>query len=194
MDTWWFAWCVVPFLIFLARLVDVSLGTLRMIFVSKGYRLHAPLVGFFEVIIWLLAIRQILNHVSNPACYIAYGLGYAVGNYIGIRLDERLSLGMALVRIVPKLDNALLIMRLRELGFGASSIDIEGMSGRQKMILTIVKRKDLAEVMELIRQCNPNAFVTVDEVKSAKEGYFRVSNDAKGYPLANIKAAFLSKK
>lgn len=173
-DTWLFSWVVVPLLIFLARVCDVSIGTLRTIFVAKGYRLYAPVAGFFEVIIWLLAIRQILSHIDNPLCYLAFGLGYGVGSYIGIRLEERLSLGMVLVRIIPKFDVTELSEHLRMVGFGATLIDVEGMSGRQKMILTIVKRKDLRDVMTIIRSHNPNSFVTVDEVKTASEGYFRV--------------------
>ena len=113
IESWVFAWCVVPLLIFFARIMDVSIGTLRVIFVAKGYRVYAPILGFFEVIIWLLAIRQIMNHIDNPMCYLAYGLGFGVGNYIGIRLDERLSLGTVLVRIVPKFDTTDLIAGLR---------------------------------------------------------------------------------
>ena len=143
LNSWVFSWCVVPLLIFVARIMDVSIGTLRVIFVAKGYRIYAPILGFFEVIIWLLAIRQILNHINNPMCYLAYGLGFGVGNYVGIRLDERLSLGTVLVRIVPKLDTTNLLAHLRESGFGVSLVDIEGMSGKLKMILTVTKRKDL---------------------------------------------------
>ena len=178
-----FSWCVVSLLIFVARIMDVSIGTLRVIFVAKGYRIYAPILGFFEVIIWLLAIRQILNHINNPMCYLAYGLGFGVGNYVGIRLDERLSLGTVLVRIVPKLDTTNLIAHLRESGFGVSLVDIEGMSGKLKMILTVTKRKDLKEMMQIIQLYNPNAFVTVEDVKTAKEGYFRLPPEKTGSPL-----------
>ena len=183
MESWVFAWCVVPLLIFLARILDVSIGTLRVIFVAKGYRVYAPILGFFEVIIWLLAIRQIMNHIDNPVCYLAYGLGFGVGNYIGIRLDERLSLGTVLVRIVPKFDTTDLIAHLRRSGFGASLIDIEGMSGKLKMIFTVTKRKDLQELMQIIQSHNPHAFVTVEDVKTAKEGYFRLAREKTASPL-----------
>ena len=171
-DSWVFAWCVVPLLIFVARILDVSIGTLRLIFVAKGYRLYAPILGFFEVLIWLLAIRQILNHIDNPMCYIAFGLGFGVGNYIGIRLEEKLSLGTVMVRVVPKLDTSDLIGQMRREGFGASLVDIEGMSGKLKMIFTVTKRKDLKTLLKIIKSNNPNAFVTVEDVKTAKDGYF----------------------
>ena len=80
-----FAWVILPLLIFLARVADVSMGTLRIIFVSKGLKYLAPIIGFFEVIIWLLAIRIIMQNLSNFMCYIAYGAGFAMGNYAGNR-------------------------------------------------------------------------------------------------------------
>jgi uncharacterized protein YebE (UPF0316 family) len=171
-----FTWVIIPLLIFLARILDVSIGTLRVIFVAKGYRHYTPVLGFFEVIIWLLAIRQIMNHIDNPMCYLAYGLGFAVGNYIGIRLDERLSLGTVLVRVVPKFDTQELISHLRQAGFGASLVDIEGMSGKLKMIFTVAKRKDLKNLLHMIQAHNPQAFVTIEDVKTAKDGYFGLSS------------------
>jgi uncharacterized protein YebE (UPF0316 family) len=181
-------WVVVPFLIFVARILDVSIGTLRVIFVSKGYRLYAPVLGFFEVVIWLLAIRQIMNHVDNVLCYLAYGLGFAVGNYIGIRLDERLSLGTVLVRVVPRFDTTELIGHLRRVGFGASLIDIEGMSGKLKMIFSIAKRKDLAVLLEIVQEHNPQAFVTIEDVRTAKEGYFQQPQEKRAAPLSWLSA------
>lgn len=173
-DAWWFTWCVVPLMIFMARIVDVSIGTLRLIFVSKGYRLYAPILGFFEALIWLIAIQQVMQHVTNPVCYLAYGLGFAVGNYVGIRLEEHISLGMVLVRIIPRTDTTVLIAALREAGFGASLVDIEGMSGRLKMIFTVTKRKDLKDLLPLVKQDSPQSFVTIEDVKTAREGYFRI--------------------
>jgi uncharacterized protein YebE (UPF0316 family) len=174
-DSWVFTWVLLPVLILIARIMDVSIGTLRLIFVSRGFKFYAPLLGFFEVIIWLLAIGQIMQHLDNFMCYVAYGLGFATGNYIGIILDEKLSLGTVLVRIVPKKDPSELINRLRSKEFGASLVDIEGMTGKLKMIFAIINRKDLKEVMGIINDSNPNAFVTIEDVKTAQEGYFRMT-------------------
>jgi uncharacterized protein YebE (UPF0316 family) len=174
-DAWVFTWVILPVLIFLARILDVSIGTLRLIFINRGYKYYAPLLGFFEVIIWLLAIGQIMQHLDNFMCYLAYGIGFATGNYIGIILDEKLSLGTLLVRIVPKRDPADLILRLRAEEFGASLVDIEGMTGKMKMIFAIIKRKDLKDIMAIINEHNPNAFVTIEDVKTAQEGYFRMT-------------------
>jgi uncharacterized protein YebE (UPF0316 family) len=174
-DSPMFTWVILPLLIFFARILDVTIGTLRLIFVSKGYKFYAPLLGFFEVVIWLIAIGQIMQHLDNFLCYFAYGLGFAAGNYLGIYLDEKMSLGTVLIRVVPKFDTTNLINHLREHNFGASLVDIEGMTGKLKMIFTIVKRKDLKEVLGVIHEHNPQAFVTIEDVKTAKDGYFKMS-------------------
>ncbi len=184
IDSPLFTWVILPLLIFFARIMDVSIGTLRLIFVSKGFKFYAPILGFFEVIIWLLAIGQIMQHLDNVVCYIAYGLGFATGNFLGILLEERMSLGTVLIRVVPKADTTSLINRLREKSFGASLVDIEGMTGKLKMIFAIVKRKDLKEVMGIIRDYHPQAFVTIEDVKTAQEGYFRMTNRKIFRPLS----------
>ena len=183
-DSWAFTWIILPLLIFLARILDVSIGTLRLIFVSKGFKFYAPILGFFEVIIWLLAIGQIMQHLDNFMCYLAYGLGFAMGNYIGIYFDEKLSIGTVLVRVVPKKDTTNLIRHMREKEFGASLVDIEGMTGKLKMIFAIVKRKDMKELLGLIQEHNPHAFITIEDVKTAKEGYFRYSRKRSHSPIS----------
>jgi uncharacterized protein YebE (UPF0316 family) len=85
-----FTWIILPLIIFLCRIIDVTIGTARVIFVSRGYRVLAASAGFFEVLIWLMAIGQIMQNLTNPLCYIAYASGFALGNYIGITLTENL--------------------------------------------------------------------------------------------------------
>jgi uncharacterized protein YebE (UPF0316 family) len=116
-------WVILPLLIALARVMDVTVGTIRLIFVSRGYKYLAPILGFFEVIIWLLAIGQIMQQLDNIMCYIGYGAGFAMGNYIGIRLVEKMSIGTVVVRIIPKKDTADLIAHLREANYGVTSVE-----------------------------------------------------------------------
>lgn len=172
--TFWWTWVILPFLIFFSRILDQSIGTLRLIFVSKGLKNIAPVIGFFEVIIWLLAITQVMKHLNNPVSYIAYGLGFAFGNYIGILLEEKLSLGTVLVRIIPKKDTDELVNHLREAGFGVTTIAAMGGKGEVNIVLTILKRKKLKMVVNAINQYNPHAFYTIEEIKSVKEGYFGI--------------------
>jgi len=163
---------ILPFMIFCARICDVSLGTIRVIFISKGIRYLAPLIGFFEVIIWLLAIGQVMHNLTNVVAYIAYGAGFASGTFIGMLIEEKISLGLTSVRIITKKDPADLMQYLRSHGYGVTSIDGEGATGRVKMVYTIIKRQDLAHVVSIIKQFHPSAFYTVDEVKSVSEGVF----------------------
>ncbi|HER42916.1 MAG TPA: hypothetical protein ENO08_00460, partial [Candidatus Eisenbacteria bacterium] len=83
IDSELFKWVVLPLLIILARVIDVTIGTIRIVFVSRGHKVIAPILGFFEVLIWLLAIGQIMRNLSNFMCYIAYGTGFALGTYMG---------------------------------------------------------------------------------------------------------------
>ncbi|HRX97715.1 MAG TPA: DUF2179 domain-containing protein [Bacteroidales bacterium] len=168
-----FVWVLLPLLIFLSRVLDVSIGTMRLIFVSKGFKILAPMLGFFEVTIWLLAIGQIMQHLNNIMCYIAYGAGFAMGNYIGIVLEEKMSIGTVLIRVIPKLNTDKLIDFLREREFAVTTVDVEGMSGKVKMLLSIVNRKHTKEYIDAVNQFNPKAFYTIEDIGSVKEGYFK---------------------
>ncbi len=179
-DTFWWSWVVLPLLIFFARIIDQSIGTLRLIFVAKGYKKIAPILGFFEVIIWLIAIAQIMKHLNNPLCYIAYGGGFAMGNYIGILIEEKLSIGNVILRVIPKKDTTDLINHLRETGFGVTSVKAEGAKGEVDIVFTIIKRKNIPTAIEIINRFNPNAFYTIEEVKAVKEGYFGLKQSSKG--------------
>lgn len=167
-----FAWVVLPLLIFFARICDVSLGTLRVIFIAKGFWNIAPFIGFFEVIIWLLAIGQVMQNIGNVASYIAYGGGFAAGTFIGMRVEERLSLGNVIIRIITTHDAAGLAEALRDHNFGVTIMDATGASGPVKVVLTISRREDMPVVVRLIKEFQPNAFYTVEEIKSVKEGVF----------------------
>lgn len=175
MDSWYFTWVLLPGMIFLARVADVSIGTLRLIFISKGFRIFAPLLGFFEVIIWLLAIRQIMQHMDNFAAYLAYGLGFATGNYIGMILDDKISLGKVILRVIPKAHAPEIIRFLREQSFGVTAVEAEGKAGKVKVIFSTMKKKDLKVALGIINQYDPQAFYTIEDVTAVKEGYFRAA-------------------
>ncbi len=114
-----------------------------------------------------------MQHLDNFMCYIAYGLGFATGNYVGIFLEEKLSLGTVVIRVIPKTDTTALMESLRISNFGVSAVDIEGMTGKMKMLFTIVKRKDLQDVIVIINTHNPGSFFTIEDIRTAREGYFR---------------------
>lgn len=167
-----FTFVIVPLLIFGARICDMSLDTIRVIFMSKGIKYLPSFIGFFEVIIWLVAIGQVMNNLTNVVCYIAYGAGFATGTFIGMAIEEKLSLGLTSVRIITKDDPAALIQYLRSHDYGVTSINGEGGKGPVKMVFTIIKRKDLVNVVSIVKEYHPKAFYSVEEVKSVAEGVF----------------------
>lgn len=163
----WFDFVVLPLLIFLARICDVTIGTIRIIMVSRGQRRLAPLLGFFEVLIWIIAISRIMQNLDNPVCYIFYAAGFATGNYIGIWLEEKLAVGIVQLQIITRKDPTKLIEALKEAGYGITHHNAEGgTSGRWvSVIYSIVNRAEMAKVVGIIRQHNPNAFYSVGDVR-----------------------------
>jgi len=173
-----FKWVVLPLLIFFARILDVSLGTLRIIFVSRGLKYLAPLVGFFEVLIWLLAIRVIMQNLNNFACYIAYAAGFATGNFVGIFIEKRLAIGNSIVRVITRKDATPLIEHLRSRGYGVTSIKAEGSEGDVHVIFLIIKRHDLETITGIIKDFNPNAFYTVEDIRLVRKGIFPMNKSS----------------
>jgi len=169
-----YPWVILPLLIFVARIVDVSIGTVRLIFVSRGLKYLAPVAGFFEVLVWILALGQIMQNLSNPACYIGYAGGFAMGNFVGIWIAEKLSLGVVMVRVITEKEAGALIASLKAENYGVTSVDGYGTVGRVKVIFTIVPRREVEKVVELIEKFNPKAFYTVEEVDSVEKGVFPV--------------------
>ena len=167
-----FAWVLLPVLIFVARVADVTLGTVRVIFVARGLKYLAPIVGFFEIIIWLLAIGQIMQNLSNPICYVAYAGGFAMGNYVGIRIAEKLSLGVVLIRVITSKDASELIEYLKTAEYGVTIVDAQGAAGKVQVVFTIVPRREVHSVVNLIKQFNPKAFYTIEEVGFVEKGIF----------------------
>jgi uncharacterized protein YebE (UPF0316 family) len=181
-----YTWFVIPFLILIARIVDVSMGTVRVIFVSRGLKYLAPIVGFFEVLIWLLAIGQIMKNLSNPMCYIAYAGGFALGNYVGICIAEKLSLGVALIRVVTKKDALQLVGYLKSENYGVTSVDGHGTSGQVKVVFTIVPRREVQTVVELVKKFNPNAFYSIEEVGFVEKGIFPIRQSWQDFGLLRL--------
>ena len=169
-----FRWIILPLLIFVARVLDVSLGTIRIVFVSRGLKFLAPVVGFVEVIIWLLAIRVIMQNLNNFACYIAYGAGFAMGTFIGLQIEKRIAVGNSVIRIITQKDATELIGYLRSKGYGVTSMEAQGIKGRVNVIYMIIKRHDFEKVTQIIRKYNPKAFYTVEDASMVSAGTFPV--------------------
>ncbi|MBN2482407.1 MAG: DUF2179 domain-containing protein [Bacteroidales bacterium] len=179
LDQPFFEFMLIPLFIFVLRICDVTLDTMRIIFVSKGYKLIAPVIGFFEVLIWVIAISRIFENLNNWYCYIAYAAGFAMGNFVGMLLDEKLAIGHELIRIITRVDALDLISTLRHEGFGVTSVKATGMQGEVGILYVIINRKRLKHVVDLIQQYNPKAFFTIEDInfvnKSADPFYITTS-------------------
>jgi len=169
-----YQWLILPFLIFLARATDVAIGTVRIILIGKGRRFLPPLLGFIEILIWLLAIRGVFMNLTNAACYIAYAAGFAMGNYTGMIIEQKLAIGFEVVRVITKKDASQLIEALTKKGLGVTNVPAKGSTGDVNIIFTVAKRKDIESVLKLIRKFNPKAFYSIEDIRSVKEGIFPV--------------------
>ncbi|MDP2386127.1 MAG: DUF2179 domain-containing protein [Bacteroidota bacterium] len=168
----YFSWIILPLLIFISRLGDVTLATLRHIFVSKGFRKIVPFLGFVEVLIWLIAMRQVFSNLNNVACFLAWASGFAMGTYCGMLIEEKLALGTQIIRIITDKDPSEMIQSFKKLQQGITVVDGEGAQGPVKLIFTIVNRSNKKQILEIIHDHSPNAFYSIEDVKSTSHGVF----------------------
>lgn len=172
----YFAYIVLPLLIFCARIFDQAIGILRIIFATKGLKYQALIAGFFESLVWLMAVSQILQRLDNIFCYIAFSAGFAAGNFIGIYLEKKISIGFVIVRVVFIQESAETIKLLREAKYRLTLIDAEGMNGPVKMLFSTVKRSGVYSFIDILKENNPSAFYTIEDAKAVKEGYATPTN------------------
>ncbi len=167
-----FNWIVLPIIIFLSRMTDVTLGTLRHIFIARGFKKVVPVLGFVEVLLWIVIVAQIMKNINNVACYIGWAAGFAAGTIVGMRIDEKLAFGIQVLRIITNQKCEELVRNLQEANLGVTVIDGSGSKGPVKIIFTIIKRKDLPNVVLKIQQFNPAAFYSVEDIREASQGVF----------------------
>ena len=168
----WYVWVGLPLLIFLARVFDVTLGTLRIIFTSRGLRNLAPLLGFIETFVWIVAVSSLVKHAQNLAAYVGYAGGFALGTLVGMFLENKLAIGTVTVRAIIRRDPKELLEALHRASFGFTAVDGRGSSGDVKIIYTTVKRQDLPAVIDIFHRALPGAFLSVEEVRSTELGVF----------------------
>jgi uncharacterized protein YebE (UPF0316 family) len=170
---------------------DVTLGTLRHIFISKGFRKIVPVLGFFEVLIWIVVVAQVMKNLNNVACYIGYASGFAMGTYLGLKIEGKLALGLQVVRIITNQNCDDLLVALKNGNHGITVVDAQGSIGPVKMVFTIIQRKNVQAVVKLIRQYNPTAFYSVEEIKDTSQGVFKTDSSS---GLSAVKNIFSSQK
>ena len=165
-----FSYVLLPLLIFLARITDVSINTIRIIYVLGGRRATATILGFFESFIWLMAIRQIFEHLDNWICYVAYPGGFAMGILVGMMIEERIAYGKVIVRIITRKDVNELIAYLNDNQFRYTKVDAEGPDGHENLVFTVLQRERLEDLLIEMKEILPTAFYTIERVNRAGEG------------------------
>lgn len=173
MEFSWFDYVILPLLIFLARVLDVSIGTIRMVFISKGFKKIAPVLGFFEILIWIIAVKQIMDNLTHPILYFAYAGGFAFGTYIGMKIEEKLSVGKVLVRIFIKKENEAIISELRK-DYRITVSEAQGRDGNVKIVFAILNKKKMKPFLKKIKNVNSKAFYTIEDIKYANDLFDKV--------------------
>lgn len=184
-DSDFFSYVLLPILIFFARICDVSIGTMRIIFVTKGKRSIAPILGFFEVLIWITAISKIMQNLDHYVNYVAYAAGFATGNLVGMIIEEKLAVGIQMVRVFAHERGSELVQILNSNGYGATVVEAFGARKQVHLIYTIVQRNELSDVLALINRFNPKAFYTIEDIRSVNEGIF-TRRTTRGFSPGNI--------
>ena len=159
-------WVIIPALIFVARLIDVSLATLRHILVSKGQRKVVPFLAFVEVSIWLLAFSQVMQNLSNVASFLGWAAGFSLGTYLGMIIEEKLALGYQLVRVITNGNTNSIIQNVSKERFGITTMKAVGSRGGVEVLLIVSERKRLRSLLELLRSLDPKPFYTIEDIRS----------------------------
>jgi uncharacterized protein YebE (UPF0316 family) len=174
-DTDLFNFVILPILIFCARITDVTFGTFRIVMVAKGQKYIAPILGFFEVGIWIIVISKIMQSMDNWICIIAYAGGFATGNYIGLIIEDKIAMGIVKIQIITSQAATSLMQNLVESGFGITHHEAHGANGKVSIIYSILNRKQIPIIVEMISKHNPNAFYSIEDVKFVNKGIIPIT-------------------
>ena len=148
--------------------------TIRVIYISRGIKYLAPIIAFFEIVIWLLAMEVVMQDLANIANFLAFALGFAMGTYVGLVIEEKLSIGMVILRIVTTDEsNEEIVSFMQSENYGITTLDATGSRGSVKMILSLVNRTDVPRITQHIQAINPHAFFSIEDVRYVNQGVFR---------------------
>ncbi len=175
----YFNWVILPLVIYFARMTDVTLGTLRIVMISKGKRKIVPIIGFFEVLLWLIAIGQIMQNLSNVMCYFAWAAGYATGTFLGLTIEQALAIGTQVIRVITNKNSDAFLEDLKKEKHGFTVIDGQGAMGPVKVIFIVAERKNVKQISEFIDRHLPGSFYSVEDIRETNQGVFNESNTRK---------------
>ena len=163
-------------IIFFAKIIEVSISTIRVVFIGKGERVKGAILGFVEIMIWLVVVSSVLNNITeDPIKMLIYAAAFSLGNYLGVTIESKIAVGLASIQVVVNEKSGdILADILREQGYGVTIIEGKGKNESIKNLLFIqLKRKKIPEAVKLVKQHNPEAYITVNDIKSMMGGYIK---------------------
>ena len=163
-------------IIFFAKIIEVSISTIRVVFIGKGERVKGAILGFVEIMIWLVVVSSVLNNITeDPIKMLIYAAAFSLGNYLGVTIESKIAVGLASIQVVVNEKSGdILADILREQGYGVTIIEGKGKNESIKNLLFIqLKRKKIPEAVKLVKQHNPEAYITVNDIKSMVGGYIK---------------------
>lgn len=162
-----------PLVIFVLRVFDMSFDTLRVLFVVRGRKLQAWILGFLQSSLWVLAITSVLSNLGNIWNVIAYAGGYATGTAVGIAIEERLAIGHSHMQIISSHRGAAIVEALRKAGYGVTELPARGRDGTVSLISISVRRRDIERVSIEVERIDDDAFITVEDIRPIHRGFWR---------------------
>lgn len=159
-------------IVFFARVADVSLTTVRTLMVMRGKKFAAATIGFFEVLIYILALKYIFNTLDDVTSLIFYALGFSTGNIVGLWLEEKMAIGHLTMRVITRRGAADFAEYLRQEGFGVTLFPCQGREGCYDLLEIAFERKRLKKLEAIVREWDRDAFVTVSDTRNIRGGHF----------------------
>lgn len=162
--------------IFCAKIVEVSISTIRLVYINKGERVKGAVLGFIEIMIWLIVVSSVLNNITeDPIKVFIYAAAFSLGNYIGVTIESKIAVGLASIQVVVSEETGEILAEiLRDESYGVTIIDGRGRDDSKKILLFIqLKRKKIPEAVKIIKQTAPDAYITVNDIKSMMGGYLK---------------------
>lgn len=163
-------------IIFMAKTIEVSISTIRLVYVNKGERVKGAVLGFVEVMIWILVVSSVLNNIiDDPFKIFAYAAGFSLGNFLGVSIEAKIAVGLSSIQVVVNEDDGdALADILRNNEFGVTIIEGKGKNDSKKDLLFIqLKRKKIPAAIKLIKETDPSAYISINDIKSTVGGFIK---------------------
>ncbi|MEJ5314617.1 MULTISPECIES: DUF2179 domain-containing protein [Anaerolinea] len=160
-------------IIFVMRVVDMSMDTIRILFVVRGKKLFSWILGFLQSLVFIIAVSRVLSGDVHPLSVLAYATGFATGNIVGMIIEDKMAIGHVRITIISTAAGSQIAQALRDAGFAVTEIPAFGKNGAVTMLNCSVLRRDFDHAEDIIRKADPEAFITAEEVRAIHRGFWR---------------------